>query len=520
MENNDLTVNIALTGHVDHGKSSILGRLLAETRALPDGKLDQLQAFCQTHAKDFEYAYLIDTLEKEQSQGITIDMARYFIRSEGRRFLFIDTPGHLDFIKNMITGSSKADVALLVVDAYEGVQENTLRHAFLLSFLKIPQVIVLVNKMDRIGYSEEKFSQISSAITKALLPFELPVAAILPISAKQGGGIVSLSADMPWYKGFSLWDHLLKFIPIKKEKGPLRLPLQDIYRFSNQGDDRRIYCGTIVSGSLKANDSVVFFPSKREATIVSVESKPSEPQAGAAVGITIAPPLFVERGELICKKEETPPKVYNQFKARLFWMGQEPLTAKTRLQLRIHTCKVPCRIEKILSIFDSTNLEPKESLQGNLHDIVECFIQTSQPIAFDISSLYPETSRFILSDEKQMLGGGIICSPIKNEEAQDQKYLRVLALKDFGDNTLNTARLLENKLTQKGQISYFIELSEMSSSLPLLKMCCDLQILCLLSVPSNGNPTEEILRHHFPYLIYNEINPKKDPTDLLANFSQ
>lgn len=519
MENSDLTINIAITGHVDHGKSSILGRLLAETKTLPDGKLDQLQAFCHTHAKDFEYAYLIDTLEKEQSQGITIDMARYFIQSKGKRFLFIDTPGHLDFIKNMITGSSKADIALLVVDAHEGVQENTLRHAFLLSFLKIPHVIILVNKMDRIGYSEEKFSQISSAITKALLPFELPLAAILPISAKQGGGIVSLSADMPWYKGFSLWEHLLKFTPQKKEAGPLRLPLQDIYRFSNQGDARRIYCGTIISGSLKADDSVIFFPSKREAKIVSVESTPSEPQAGSAVGITITPPLFVERGELICKKEEAPPKICNQFKARLFWMGQEPLTSKSRLQLRIHTCKVFCRIEKIFSVFDSTNLELKKNLEGNLHDIIECLIQTSQPIAFDISSPYPETSRFILCDEKQMLGGGIISSPIKGEEIQHQKYLRVLALKDFGDNTLNTARLLESKLAQKGQTSYFIELNEISSSLPLLKMCQDLQILCLLSFASNGNPMKETLRQHFPYLVYNEINPEEDPTNLLAHFS-
>ncbi|MGB7978465.1 MAG: GTP-binding protein [Chlamydiales bacterium] len=402
-------VNVAFVGHVDHGKSSILGRLLVDTHSLPDGKLEQLKSYCERHAKDFEYAFLTDALEKEQAQGITIDAARYFIRSEGRKYLFIDTPGHLDFIKNMITGSSTADIALLIIDAKEGIKDNTLRHLFLLSFLQIPKIVVVVNKMDQVDYSEPAYLAIAKAISTAFASHQITPHEILPLSAKQGDHFLGPSPNMPWYKGKSLWESIRSFSHVDKTRGPdLRMPLQAIYRFTKRGDSRRIYSGTVSAGILKKGDRLLFSPSGKEGVVASIESDVDPPRVGFATGFTLEESLFVDRGELISHSSAPPPLVGSQFKVRLFFIGRNPLLEGAKYIFRIHTSKTGCAIEKILAIYDSATLGSKQKAAAKAYDIVECVIRTVRPVAFDISPLYLDTTRFVLVDSCEILGAGVI----------------------------------------------------------------------------------------------------------------
>lgn len=512
-------ISAAFVGHVDHGKSSILGRLLVESRTLHDGKLEQLQSYCQNHAKDFEYSYLIDALEKEQSQGVTIDMARIFIRSGGKRFLLIDTPGHLDFIKNMITGSSKADLVFLVIDAKEGIRENTLRHTFLLSFLRIPQIVVLVNKMDQIDYSEEAFNNISNEITQVLQSNQNTPSAIIPLSAKEGDHIILPSPRMPWYQGKSLWNCLLSFTrPENSKEAPLRMPLQDVYRFSKEGDTRRIYCGTLASGCLKKGDQVVFSPSGKGGIIASVESEPEEPTEGFEVGITLTPHLFIERGELMCRKEEAPPQVSSRLSTHLFWLGEAPLISGDSYVLRIHTSQVMCTIEQILCVRSSTDLEPKSNTTVNPYDFVTCVIRTVKPIAFDLSSSHPTLSRFVLSNSIQMLGAGVILAqaPEKPEPVFEKSKgkLRILGFKHFEEASTNAATLIKNQLTQLGHMAYFTRIEEhrlkAEAYSPMLAMCQELGVICLLGIPTQFSDFEEHLRFEFTEIHYVPVTPEED----------
>lgn len=410
-------IPIAFVGHVDHGKSSILGRLLVETNSLPEGKLEEIKSYCERNAKHFEYAYLTDALEKEQSQGITIDSARYFIRAEGKKFVFIDTPGHLDFLKNMITGSAAAEIALLTVDAKEGIQENTLRHVFLLSFLHIRQVLVLINKMDQVAYSKEAFEETREKILQAFSHYGLFPSAILPLSAKQGDLFTQKSERMPWHQGPTLWQSLLSLSSkAAKPREMLRLPLQDIYRFSEKGDERRIYAGTVASGVLKKGDRIFFSPSQKEAIVHSIEhSDRGKAETGEAIGFTLASPLFVERGELISQREERP-LLGTKIKATLFWMSETPIFQGLCASLRIHTAKVSCFIEKILSSTDTSTLEKKSNKLPARFDIVECILSLEKPIAFDLDPRLIETNRFVLTGSYEMLAAGKILENLSEEK--------------------------------------------------------------------------------------------------------
>ena len=465
------TINVAFVGHVDHGKSSILGRLLVDTGSLPEGKLEQLKTFCQTHSKDFEYAYLIDSLEKEQSQGITIDAARYFIRSGSSKFLFIDTPGHLDFLKNMITGSSSADIALLIIDALEGILENTLRHLFLLSFLEIPKVFILINKMDRVGYRESVFIKISEEIKKAFDSHQLGLPEILPISAKNGDNFMVRSENIPWYRGKTLWEALSSYVPAQKsEESHFRMPLQDIYRFSKEGDERRIYSGTVSAGRLRKGDMLLFSPSEKVGVVDSIESDSAH--AGFAIGFTLKEPIFVERGEVISDQSGPAPFVSDRFRVRLFWLGAEPLVKGEKYTFRLHTAKVSCRIEEIHAVYDSASLEKKRG-EARQYDLIECTLCTQKMVGLD-------THRFVLGGSKGMVSAGMIVECLKSTSANEKKGQVVVFLESEADLRFE----FEKKLLSRGDLVYTIVLKEESEERVrgMLKVCRDLGVTCLLEV--------------------------------------
>ncbi|MFZ9011950.1 MAG: GTP-binding protein, partial [Anaerohalosphaeraceae bacterium] len=212
------SMNIVICGHVDHGKSTVIGRLLADTGSLPDGKLEQVRENCRRNSKPFEYAFLLDALKDEQSQGITIDSARVFFKTGKRHYIIIDAPGHIEFLKNMVTGASHAEAALLVIDANEGVQENSRRHGYMISMLGIRQIVVLVNKMDLVGYKQEVFDSIVSEYTQFLSGIDVTAKAFIPVSGMEGDAIAELTDKMPWYSGQTTLEALDNF---QKEPPPV-----------------------------------------------------------------------------------------------------------------------------------------------------------------------------------------------------------------------------------------------------------------------------------------------------------
>ncbi|KKL68203.1 hypothetical protein LCGC14_2127310, partial [marine sediment metagenome] len=201
-------MNIVIIGHVDHGKSTVIGRLLADTGSLPKGKLDDVKAICAKNARPFEYAFLLDALKDEQAQGITIDSARCFFRSDKREYIIIDAPGHIEFLKNMISGAARAEAALLVIDAKEGVRENSRRHGYLLSMLGVKQVAICVNKMDLVDYSRDVFDAITAEYTDFLKQIDTEAMAFIPVSAREGDNVATRSEIMSWYDGPVVLDML------------------------------------------------------------------------------------------------------------------------------------------------------------------------------------------------------------------------------------------------------------------------------------------------------------------------
>ena len=262
------TLKVAIVGHVDHGKSTLVGRLLHDTGSLPDGKLEAIQEVCRRRGVPFEWAFLMDALQAERDQGVTIDTSQIWFRTARRQYVIIDAPGHKEFLKNMITGAAAADAALLVIDADEGVKEQSRRHGYLLHLLGVRQVTVAINKMDLVGYDQSRFEAIKREYNTYLSEIGVTATHIIPVSAREGDTVASRSQAMAWYEGPTVLEALDYFQVVTQPEGlPLRMPVQDVYRF----DDRRIIAGRIESGILRTGDTVLFSPSNKTGKIRSIE---------------------------------------------------------------------------------------------------------------------------------------------------------------------------------------------------------------------------------------------------------
>ena len=317
-------LKIVIVGHVDHGKSTLVGRLLHDTGSLPEGKLEQLQQIAERRGVPFEWANLMDALQAERDQNITIDTAQIWFHTPKRHYVIIDAPGHKEFLKNMVTGAAQAEAALLLIDAHEGVQENSRRHGYLLDLLGIRQVAVLVNKMDLVSYSQERFDAIEAEYRAWLKQIGLEPSRFIPISARQGDNIAAPSPNMPWWKGPTVVETLDEFKAARPlGDQPLRFPIQDVYRF----DHRRILAGRVESGRIKVGDRLVFAPSNKTSTVKTIErwNAPARDfaEAGESIGITLTDQIFVERGA-VAALENAPPYELTCFKARVFWLGKQP----------------------------------------------------------------------------------------------------------------------------------------------------------------------------------------------------
>ena len=409
----DELLSIVTVGHVDHGKSTVIGRLMADAGVLPEGKLEQIRENCRRNSKPFEYAFLLDALKNEREQGITIDTARCFFSSDVRSYIIIDAPGHIEFLKNMVTGASRAEAALLVIDAARGVEENTRRHGYFLSMLGIRQVAVLVNKMDLVNYQERVFRDIRDEYEQFLAKIGIVPASFIPVSGMQGDNIVIPSANMPWYQGVTVLRQMDAFRTIPApERMPLRMPVQGVYKFTQNNDSRRIVAGTIDSGSVRAGDELIFLPSGKKTTVKNLEvfnaPTPQRFAAGQAAGFTTTEQIFVRRGEVVCRADETPPCVGVRLKTNLFWLGRQPLQRNRRYFFKCGTAKVEMQLEKVERVVNASDLSCQTRQYVEKNEVAECVLTLERPIAFDLAGSIEATSRFVIVDEYEIAGGGII----------------------------------------------------------------------------------------------------------------
>jgi bifunctional enzyme CysN/CysC len=427
-------MHVAFIGHVDHGKSTVVGRLLADTGSLPDGKLEQVEELCRKNGEPFEYAYLIDALKEERAQSITIDSARVFFSSKTRDYIIMDAPGHIEFIRNMVTGAARAEAALLVIDAKEGVMENSRRHGYLAWMLGIKQIAILVNKMDLVDYQKNVFEDIKKEYSEFLEGIGLQPICFIPVSGAKGDLITQPSENMKWYFGDSVLDMLdtfTKTVPV--EDSPLRIPVQDIYKFTSFKDDRRIIAGTIASGKFHVDDEIVFYPSMKHSCIKSIEDFPSSvgtsASQGKAIGFTLKEQIFIERGEIAGLANEMPPKVSMRMRVSLFWLGNRPLLKGKQYLLKLGTARVKIQVEEIIQVINAAEVTiDAEKEQIDLHDVAECVLSTQRSLAFDLTETLADTSRFVIVDEYEICGGGIILESLPDSQMKmrEEKQLRDL----------------------------------------------------------------------------------------------
>lgn len=479
-------LRLVIVGHVDHGKSTLVGRLLSDTGTLPEGRLEFIRDICKQQGKEFEFAFLLDALEEEQEQGITIDTSQIFFSTAQRKYVIIDAPGHKEFLKNMVTGAADAEAALLMIDANEGVQEQSRRHGYILKLLGLTQVAVVINKMDLVGYDENVYNKIKTEYTTFLHSLGVEAQEFIPVSAKLGVNIASLKDEMPWYKGptvLNMVDQFEKKPP--PDHLPLRFPVQDVYKF----DERRIIAGRVESGKLKSGDRVIFSPSNKQAVVKSIEawSVPEQPNVATSsesIGFTLDEQIFVERGD-VCSLMDQLPIVSTTFDANVFWMGKRNLEKGRKFTLKLNTQEVECEVVDFKKAIDASTLETltnQDYIAKN--DVAELTLKTRTPVAFDLFGSVATTGRFVLVDEFDVCGGGIITTYtpatksdklrdevrtrdfnwIKSDITPDERAYRnghraalILVTGDPGSGKGPLARILEHSLFQNNFQSYLLD---------------------------------------------------------------
>ena len=478
------SLKIVIVGHVDHGKSTLVGRLLHETGALPDGKVESLREVCERRGMPFEWAFVMDALQAERDQGITIDTAHIQFHSRLRPYVIIDAPGHKEFLKNMITGAANADAAVLVIDAVEGVREQSRRHGYLLHLLGLKQLAVAVNKMDAVDFSEQRFAEVSAEISGYLASIGVTPTEIIPVAARHGDNVFSRSAKMPWYGGPTVIEALDRFAAAVSEvERPLRFAVQDVYKF----DHRRIIAGRVESGRVKVGDRLLFSPSGKTARVASIEAWNSAAPAivavaGQSIGVTLDEQIFIERGQIASQLDAAPIGT-EQFRARLFWLGRAPLQLGRRYKLKLATAEYWVVAEAIERIIDVTDLAISQGETVERNAVAEVLFRGHGRLALDSFIDNPRTGRFVLVDNYDIVGGGVIsldgvearrCVPLEAtgdhltpvahrvtlEDRQRQNRHRggilwLTGLSGSGKSTISME--LERRLFQKGYQVYVLD---------------------------------------------------------------
>jgi thioredoxin-dependent adenylylsulfate APS reductase len=406
------SIRIVIVGHVDHGKSTLIGRLLHETGSLAAGKLETLQAVAARRGVDFDWSFLLDALQIERNQGITVDTSQIRFRTQSRDVLLIDAPGHAEFLRNMITGAAQADAAILIVDAVEGIREQTRRHAYLLHLLGIRQVAVVINKMDRVDFSSSRYGELRRDIRSYLSDVGLDCAAVMPISARHGDGISRCSGPLAWFNGPTVLEALDEFrVRRPAAELPLRMPVQVVYKF----DDKRILAGRIETGSITVGDAIAIAPDGKLARVKSIESwpvrndAPRRAVAGQSNGVTLDRDIFVERGNIIAPPA-TSPVSGRRLRARIFWLGRESLHVGVRVIARIGTAESSGTVTAIANGIDPGTLSTPATNTIKTNHIGDIEIALSRKLASDPHALNPTTGRVAIEVDGRIVGGGLVLS--------------------------------------------------------------------------------------------------------------
>ncbi len=394
-------LRLLTAGSVDDGKSTLIGRLLFDSKKLYEDQLDALKRDSKRegHAgEEIDYALLLDGLKAEREQGITIDVAYRYFSTAKRKFIIADTPGHEQYTRNMVTGASTANLAIILIDARKGVITQTRRHSFLVSLLGIKHVVLAVNKMDLMDYSQEVYDKICKDYKDFVTPLGIPDVRFFPISALKGDNVVELSSTMPWYHGKSILEHL-ESVHITSDRNftDLRYPVQFVVRPSL---DYRGFAGEVASGVIKKGDEVMVLPSRKTSivkNIVTYDGNLDYAFPPQSVTITLEDEIDVSRGDMLVHPNSIP-KVERHFEAMLVWMDEEPMKQGTQFIIKHTSQTTKARIDEVRHLIDVNTLEKKDSSIFELNEIGRVVITTVKPIYFDAYKKNRQTGAFIFID--------------------------------------------------------------------------------------------------------------------------
>jgi bifunctional enzyme CysN/CysC len=396
-----MDLRVAITGHVDHGKSTLIGRLLYDTGSLADGKAEEILASSERRGLAVEWSFAVDAAQEERDQAITIETTRVWMHYGGRRIVIIDTPGHREFIKNMMSGAADADVGILVIDALEGIADQTYRHAYLLRLLDVPEIVVVVNKIDAVPDAEERFAQISRDIRSVLETAGKPLRAIVPLSARDGDNVVNRSERTAWYSGPTLIDVLVSLHPAAPlADRALRFDIADVYRFN---DDERISVGNVVSGSIAAGDRVRIAPSGATTRVRAIKRFPedaSPARAGQAVGLTFDDPVFIDRGDVVTHADQPEIAATSSFDGVFFWLSASPPLVGETLQLKAGRAEVAVTIAGIDETIDLGILDKVQPDESSRHTAFALRLRAARSVAAEADA------RCVLLRAGEVVGGG------------------------------------------------------------------------------------------------------------------
>jgi bifunctional enzyme CysN/CysC len=468
-------LKIVIGGHVDHGKSTLIGRLLHDTDSLPPGKAEELEALSRKRGMALEWSFVLDALQTERDQAITIDTTRVWFKWNGRRYAIIDAPGHREFVRNMLSGASEADAAVLVVDVVEGVSEQTKRHAQLLQMLGIRQLTAVLNKMDAANYDKARFDEVARETRGMLAALDLHPHSLIPISARNGENLLNRSTTMPWYDGPTLLEALGEFNPMNAIiDAPLRLRVQDVYR----NDGTRVAVGRIESGSIAVGDKVLLSPMNSAATVRSIERWNAPERniatAGESVGITFHEPVFCNRGDVISHVQQ-PPLLDYAFRATCFWLDEAPPQLGEQVTVKFGPTTARAVIAAIEGVVDSSSLQtlPIENIPR--YALVQVRLRSSTLMPLDEQTSMPSSARLVLLRGRDAVAGGVVSGVVgasvpenlyhadhlvSREERERRNGHRgaviwLTGLSGAGKSTL--AMALERKLFAQGAAVYVLD---------------------------------------------------------------
>jgi len=401
------TLHIVIVGHIDHGKSTLVGRLFYDTGCLPPDKVEELKRISAEMGKELEFAYMMDHLEEERQKGITIDIAHTFFATPKRRYVIIDAPGHKEFLKNMITGSSQAQAALLLVDISQGIKEQTRRHCYILGLLGIKQVAVLINKMDMVDYSQESFNAIKAEIESVLGKLNIKPAYILPVAARLGDNIAKKSDKLPWFNGPTVIEALDSFNNNEEQTSRLRFPIQDVYDV----DGKKTAVGRVESGVLRKTQDVHILPEGTRGSITEIKQflrdGITQASVGECIGVT-ADGSALKRGQIVV--DEVSSTITDTIRANIFWLIDKDYKLGIPLTWKCATQEAKGKIERIHKRFDPASIEVVEEGAKEIRpaEIAEVEIKLDRKVVIDRFSEIPEMGRFVLEHMGHPVAGGII----------------------------------------------------------------------------------------------------------------